>query len=50
VLINKRGLEKSSAVEQSPARWTSCYGSVAFVQFGRDNPMSGMNEAGLVVS
>jgi penicillin V acylase-like amidase (Ntn superfamily) len=50
VLINKRRLEKSSAVEQRPARWTSRYGSVAFVQFGRDNPMSGMNEAGLVVS
>jgi penicillin V acylase-like amidase (Ntn superfamily) len=50
VLINKRGLEKSSAVEQSGARWTSRFGSVTFVQFGRDNPMSGMNEAGLAVS
>ena len=50
VLINKRGLEKASSIEKNPARWTSLYGSVTFVQFGRDNPMSGMNEAGLVVS
>ena len=50
VLINKRGVEKMSGVGQGAARWQSRYGSITFVQFGRDNPMTGMNEAGLVVS
>lgn len=50
VLINPRGLAKSSSVTENPARWESRYGSVTFAQFGRDNPMSGMNEAGLFVS
>ena len=50
VLINKRGLQKSSSIAENPASWKSRFGSLTFVQFGRDNPMSGMNEAGLVVS
>src|SRR5439155_16235802 len=33
----------------TPARWRSKYGSVTFNQFGRDHPMGGMNEQGLVV-
>jgi choloylglycine hydrolase len=48
VLVNKRGMQKSSATTK-PARWTSRYGSVTFNQFGRDNATGGMNEKGLVV-
>jgi choloylglycine hydrolase len=36
-------------VDDRPAEWTSRYGSVTFNQYGRDFPMGGMNEAGLVV-
>ena len=50
VLINKRGVGKASGAGAGAATWRSRYGSVTFVQFGRDNPMTGMNEAGLVVS
>lgn len=50
VLVNKRGVEKTSGAGQGAAKWRSRYGSITFVQFGRDNPMTGMNEAGLVVS
>lgn len=50
VFINKRGLAKTSEVPGSTAKWQSRYGSITFSQFGRDNPMAGMNEAGLVVS
>jgi penicillin V acylase-like amidase (Ntn superfamily) len=51
VFVNKRNLAKSStaAGAENPARWTSRYGSVTFNQYGRENPMGGMNEAGLVV-
>lgn len=50
VLVNKRGMRKVAAVDKNPARWESRFGSITFVQFGRDNPMTGMNEAGLTVS
>jgi penicillin V acylase-like amidase (Ntn superfamily) len=49
VLVNPRGVEKVSLVERQPARWTSKYGSVTFNQYGKDNPMGGVNERGLVV-
>lgn len=53
VIVNKRGVLKTAikfkgAVGQ-PANWTSKYGSVTFNQYGRELPMGGMNEAGLVV-
>jgi len=48
LLVNKRGMEKTSDTRQ-PLRWISKYGSVTFNQYGRDNPMGGMNEAGLVI-
>jgi penicillin V acylase-like amidase (Ntn superfamily) len=50
VLVNKRGVEKASGVGRGGARWQSRFGSITFVQFGRDNPMTGMNEAGLVTT
>jgi choloylglycine hydrolase len=51
VFVNKRGVMKQATVEESDhqARWVSKYGSVTFNQYGRENPMGGMNEAGLVV-
>lgn len=51
VFVNKRGMEKISttAGDANPAKWVSKYGSVTFNQYGRENPMGGMNEAGLVI-
>jgi penicillin V acylase-like amidase (Ntn superfamily) len=51
VTVNKRRLGKTALVEEGtePARWTSKYGSITFNQYGRELPMGGMNEKGLVV-
>ena len=53
VIVNKRGVAKtalpSSATVGQPAKWISKYGSVTFNQFGRELPLGGMNEAGLVI-
>lgn len=49
VLVNKRGTSKKSRVKQG-ASWTARHGSVTFNQFGRDEPNSGVNEKGLMVS
>lgn len=49
VVVNKRGMSKTSGAEGRPARWTSRYGSVTFNQYGREDPMGGVNEAGLIV-
>jgi penicillin V acylase-like amidase (Ntn superfamily) len=49
VFVNKRGLSKFSTADAAPAKWVSRYGSVTFNQYGRENPMGGMNEAGLVI-
>jgi len=51
VVINPRDLQKTAFLlaEHSPAKWTARFGSVTFNQFGRELPMGGMNEAGLVV-
>ena len=49
VLVNPRGMEKRSLVEAGAAHWTSRFGSLTFNQYGRDNPMGGVNERGLVV-
>jgi choloylglycine hydrolase len=51
LVVNKRGVSKVAFVEppNSPARWTSRYGSLTFNQFGREFPSGGMNEAGLVI-
>ena len=50
VLVNKRGTRKVSSVRSQGATWTAVHGSVTFNQFGRDNPMTGLNEKGLMVS
>lgn len=49
VLVNKRGTSKKGRAKQA-ASWTARYGSVTFNQFGRDEPSSGVNEKGLMVS
>lgn len=51
IFVNKRGLAKTSGSDEAknPAKWTAEYGSVTFNQYGRENPMGGMNEAGLVI-
>jgi penicillin V acylase-like amidase (Ntn superfamily) len=50
VVVNKRGIAKEALVDdENPARWVSTYGSVTFNQYGRELPMGGMNEAGLIV-
>jgi penicillin V acylase-like amidase (Ntn superfamily) len=50
ILINPRGLGKSGLPQRNPARWTAAYGSLTLTQFGRELPLEGMNEAGLVVA
>ncbi|MCX6554541.1 MAG: linear amide C-N hydrolase [Candidatus Aminicenantes bacterium] len=51
IMVNPRGLAKTALVlpGENPAKWTAQYGSVTFNQVGRELPMGGMNEAGLVV-
>lgn len=52
VLVNKRGVAKQALPAQPgdrPARWISRYASVTFNQYGREMPIGGMNERGLVV-
>ena len=54
IYINKRGVEKT-ALGVNPDNtdpglsWISRYGSATFNLFGREFPLGGMNEAGLVV-
>ena len=49
VLVNKRGMSKQGRIKEA-ASWTARYGSVTFNQFGRDEPISGVNEKGLMGS
>ena len=54
IFINKRGVSKAAwgDIEKDPGplvHWTSRYGSLTFNQYGREFPMGGINEAGLVV-
>ena len=50
ILVNKRETRKVSSLRSQGAAWVATYGSVTFNQFGRDNPMTGVNEKGLMVS
>ena len=51
VIINQRNICKTAFVTpgNSPAKWTSRYGSVTFNAVGQEMPCGGMNEAGLVI-
>jgi choloylglycine hydrolase len=49
LVVNKRGVQKTAMNQENAATWISKFGSVTFNQYGREQPMGGMNEAGLVV-
>lgn len=51
ILTNKRGVLKTAMGGSAGplASWTSKFGSVTFVQYGRELVRSGMNEAGLFI-
>lgn len=51
IFVNASGKEKVSLAEgdQLPLRWRATYSSVVFSQFGKEMPISGMNEKGLVI-
>lgn len=52
VVINQSGVSKTAMLvdtTQTPAKWTSKYGSLTFNLYGREFPLGGMNEKGLVV-
>ncbi len=49
ITVNKRGVAKTALTEGNPAQWVSKYGSITFNQYGREFPLGGMNEAGLVI-
>jgi penicillin V acylase-like amidase (Ntn superfamily) len=53
MIVNQRGVkhtaDRPADRHSIPASWTSQFGSVTFNQYGRNFPMGGMNEAGLVV-
>jgi penicillin V acylase-like amidase (Ntn superfamily) len=51
VFVNKKDLVKEAfgGSRSDALRWTSKYGSVTFNQFGREFPLGGINEAGLVI-
>ena len=49
--VNKRDVIKRAfgGAPSTPLVWTSKYGSVTFNQFGREFPLGGINEKGLVI-
>jgi len=51
LIVNKRDIAKTALLvpPERPARWVSKFGSLTFNQVGREFPMGGMNEKGLVV-
>ena len=53
LVVNQRQRGKQALVDPQtglqPARWVSRHGSVTFNQYGRELPLGGMNERGLVI-
>jgi penicillin V acylase-like amidase (Ntn superfamily) len=53
IIVNKRGVAKTALLSPGtvgqPEKWVSKYGSMTFNQFGRELPLGGMNEAGLII-
>lgn len=51
MMTNLRDVTKTRFLpyDEIPATWTSQYGSVTFNQYGREYPIGGINETGLVV-
>ena len=50
IMTNTRNIRKEALVyDDNPAKWTSKYGSITF-NIGKEFPVAGMNEKGLVIS
>lgn len=51
LIVNKKNIIKESPKDKNnnSIQWAAKYGSVTFNQFGKEYPMGGMNEAGLVI-
>ena len=49
LFVNKSHIRKTAIIDKNPLTWTSKYGSLTFNQYGREFPMGGVNEEGLVV-
>jgi len=50
IFLNKKGVPKVAFTQQpKKISWVSKYGSITFNQFGKEFPLGGMNEAGLVI-
>ncbi len=52
LIVNKAGVAKSALTfggDEITVEWVSRYGSITFNQFGREFPMGGINEVGLVI-
>jgi choloylglycine hydrolase len=51
LFINQRNDIKTGACipPEKPSQWISKYGSISFNLYGKDLPMSGMNEKGLII-
>ena len=50
ILVNRSGIQKSSfSITGRVVTWESRYSSLTFNQFGKEFPLGGMNEQGLVV-
>lgn len=50
IFINKKGIKKFAHTSTKfKLEWTSKYGSITFNQFGKEFPLGGINEEGLVV-
>lgn len=50
--VNKRHVKKTALTiskKDQPLTWTSAYGSLTLTQFGREFPISGLNERGLAI-
>jgi len=50
IFLNMKGVRKVAFTQQpKKISWVSKYGSITFNQFGKEFPLGGMNEAGLVI-
>lgn len=51
LIINRNGEKKTAFLlsGDTPLSWVSVYGSITFNQLGKDFPLGGMNEKGLVI-
>ena len=50
IIVNKKGLLKAAHVNsKDKISWVSKYGSISFNQFGKEFPLGGINEMGLII-